>query len=68
MQARSTLFGLVKARRPDGPVFMIAAFSDKGTVAAELEQGANKVLTKPLNFRRLKLDVAAVIAEAPDAP
>src|SRR5450755_4814618 len=58
----------VKARRPDLPVFMISAYGDKDTIATALERGANKFLTKPVDFPRLKLDVAAVIAEAHGTP
>jgi CheY-like chemotaxis protein len=34
------------------------------TIATALEHGANKFLTKPVDFPQLKQDVAAVIAEA----
>ncbi len=54
----------VKARRPDLPVFMISAYGDKDTITTALERGANKFLTKPVDFPQLKSDVAAVIAEA----
>jgi DNA-binding response OmpR family regulator len=43
---------------------MISAYDDRNSVAAALERGANKFLTKPVNFPQLKSDVAAVIAEA----
>ncbi len=58
------LLPVVKERRPDLPVFMISAYGDAGTVATALERGANKFLTKPVDFPRLKQDVTAVIAEA----
>jgi len=58
------LLPVVKQRRPDLPVFMISAYGDDGTVAAALHRGANKFLTKPVDFPRLKQDVIAVIAEA----
>jgi len=54
----------VKHRRPDLPVFMISAYGDAGTVATALERGANKFLTKPVDFPQLKQDVSAVIASA----
>ena len=54
----------VKHRRPDLPVFMISAYGDKDTITTALERGANKFLTKPVDFPQLKSDVAAVIAEA----
>jgi CheY-like chemotaxis protein len=58
------LLPAVKERRPDMPVFMISAYGDDGTVATALERGANKFLTKPVDFLKLKLDVTAVIAES----
>jgi CheY-like chemotaxis protein len=57
------LLPIVKARRPDLPVFMISAYGDKDTIATAVERGANKFLTKPVDFPQLKLDVAAVIAD-----
>ena len=54
----------VKARRPELPVFMISAYGDKDTVATALERGADKFLTKPVDFSRLKQDVSSAIADA----
>jgi CheY-like chemotaxis protein len=54
----------VKARRPELPVFMISAYGDAERVAMALDRGANKFLTKPVDFPQLKQDVMAVIAEA----
>ena len=62
------LLPMVRARRPDLPVFMISAYGDKDTIATAVERGANKFLTKPVDFPQLKLDVAAVIADAQSAP
>ena len=39
------LLAMVKARRPDLPVFMISAYGDKDTIASAVERGANKFLT-----------------------
>ena len=61
------LLPMVKARRPDLPVFMISAYGDRDTIAVVAERGANKFLTKPVNFPQLKLDVAALIADAQSA-
>ena len=58
------LLPMVKARRPDLPVFMISAYGDKDTIATAVERGAKKFLTKPVDFPQLKLDIAAVIADA----
>ena len=54
----------VKQRRPDLPVFMISAYGDQDTIRTALERGANKFLTKPVDFPQLKQDVSAVIAGA----
>jgi len=58
------LLPAVKQQRPDLPVFMISAYGDAGTVAIALQRGANKFLTKPVDFPQLKQDVSAVIAGA----
>jgi DNA-binding NtrC family response regulator len=57
------LLPVVKTRRPDLPVFMISAYGDTGTVDMALSRGAQKLLTKPVNFVQLERDVIAVIAE-----
>ena len=62
------LLPMVRARRPDLSVFMISVYGDKDTIATAVERGANKFLTKPVDFPQLKLDVAAVIADAQSAP
>jgi CheY-like chemotaxis protein len=58
------LLPVVKQRRPDLPVFMISAYGDKDTVALALQRGADKFLSKPVDFPQLKQDVSAVIAES----
>ena len=58
------LLPVVKQRRPDLPVFMISAYGDAATVATALERGANKFLTKPVNFPELKQDVLIALAHA----
>jgi CheY-like chemotaxis protein len=57
------LLPIVKQRRPDLPVFMISAYGDAGTVATALQRGANRFLTKPVDFSQLKQDVSLVIAD-----
>ena len=52
----------VKARRPELPVFMISAYGDADRVAMALNRGANKFLTKPVDFPVLKQEVMAVMA------
>ncbi len=58
------LLPMVKARRPDLPVFMISAYGDKDTIATALERGARKFMTKPVDFGLLKLDIKALAAGA----
>lgn len=58
------LLPAVKSQRPDLPVFMISAYGDKDTVATALERGADKFLTKPVDFSQLKQDVSSAIADA----
>jgi DNA-binding NtrC family response regulator len=55
------LLPVVKQRRPDLPVFMISAYGDQDTIAAALERGAKRFLTKPVDFPQLKRDITAVI-------
>jgi CheY-like chemotaxis protein len=57
------LLPMVKEQRPELPVFMISAYGDEATVATALARGANKFVTKPVDFPRLKQDVMAVITE-----
>ena len=56
------LLSVFKQRRPDLSVFMISAYGDQDTIATALECGANRFLTKPVDFPRLKQDITAVIA------
>jgi DNA-binding NtrC family response regulator len=58
------LLPIVKACRPDLPVFMISAYGDADTVAAALARGADEFLTKPVDFPKLKQDITAVMADA----
>src|SRR3954451_21744801 len=54
----------VKARRPGLPVFMISAYGDGPTVETALARGADKFITKPVDFPMLKQDISAVVAQA----
>ena len=58
------LLPMVRARRPELPVFMISAYGDAATMATAAERGARKFLTKPVDFPGLKRDVSQVIAAA----
>ena len=58
------LVPVVKQRRLDLPVFMISAYGDQDTIATALEGGADKFLTKPVDFPKLKQDILAVMTDA----
>jgi len=58
------LLPVVHERRPDLPVFMISAYGDANTVETALSRGAQKFLTKPVDFQQLKQNVMQVIAGA----
>jgi CheY-like chemotaxis protein len=58
------LLPVVKQRRPGLPVFMISAYGDQDTIATAVERGANRFLTKPVDFPRLKRDIITVMAGA----
>ncbi len=62
------LLPIVKQRRPDLPVIMISAYGDGPTIQAALERGADKFVTKPVDFPRPKQEVAAVVAQARESP
>ena len=58
------LLSVFKQRRPDLPVFMISAYGDQDTIATAVERGAQRFLTKPVDFPRLKRDIITVMAGA----
>ena len=58
------LLPIVKARRPDLPVFMISAYGDADTVSTAQKRGADQFLTKPVDFAKLRRDIMTVKAEA----
>jgi len=51
----------VKQDMPDLPVFMITAYGDESTACSAKAKGARDLLTKPVDFARLK-DVLAEMA------
>ena len=51
-------------RRFDGAQARRSGENDKAAIATAVERGAKKFLTKPVDFPQLKLDIAAVIADA----
>ena len=47
----------VKALRPDVPVIMITAYGDVETKRKALENGAEALLTKPIDFGTLRSEI-----------
>jgi CheY-like chemotaxis protein len=52
---------LARASRPDVPVIMITAYGDPETCRRAAECGAEALLTKPVDFDRLKSEIDARI-------
>ena len=46
-----------KALRPDVPVIMITAYGDAETKRKALEKGAEALLTKPIDFSKLRNEI-----------
>ena len=46
-----------KALRPDVPVIMITAYGDAETKRTALENGAEALLTKPIDFKTLRSEI-----------
>ncbi|HEX9905954.1 MAG TPA: response regulator [Propylenella sp.] len=53
-----------KAARPDVPVIMITAYGDAETKRKALENGAEALLTKPIDFAALKGEIATRVGLA----
>jgi len=51
-----------KAMRPDVPVIMITAYGDPETKRRALEDGAEALLTKPIDFVALRTEIDTRIA------
>lgn len=51
----------MRARRPDVPVIMITAYGDNQTRKTAFERGADGLLTKPIDFGRLRHEIEARI-------
>jgi len=54
----------VKAMRPDVPVIMITAYGDDMTRRKALEGGAEALLTKPIDFVALRIEIDGRVATA----
>ena len=53
-----------KVLRPDVPIIMITAYGDAGTKRKALENGAEALLTKPIDFARLRNEIDARVERA----
>ena len=53
-----------KAVRPDVPVIMITAYGDDNTRREALEGGAEALLTKPIDFVALRIEIDGRVASA----
>jgi len=54
----------VRAERPDVPVIMITAYGDAETRRQAIEKGAIGLLTKPLDFALLRLEIDTRLGQA----
>ena len=54
----------VKAIRPDVPVIMITAYGDPDTKRKALENGAEALLTKPIDFGTLRSEIDSRVGRA----
>jgi CheY-like chemotaxis protein len=53
-----------KAARPDVPVIMITAYGDAETKRKALENGAEALFTKPIDFRALRSEIDTRVERA----
>ena len=53
-----------KAARPDVPVIMITAYGDDNTRRKAMEGGAEALLTKPIDFVALRIEIDGRVANA----
>jgi CheY-like chemotaxis protein len=54
----------VRAARPNVPVIMITAYGDADTKRKALERGAVGLLTKPIDFSLLRLEIDTRVGQA----
>jgi CheY-like chemotaxis protein len=54
----------VKAIRPDVPIIMITAYGDPDTKRNALENGAEALLTKPIDFGTLRSEIDSRVGRA----
>jgi CheY-like chemotaxis protein len=53
-----------KAMRPDVPIIMITAYGDAETKRKALENGAEALLTKPIDFETLRSEIDMRVGSA----
>jgi CheY-like chemotaxis protein len=53
-----------KAIRPDVPIIMITAYGDSETKRRALENGAEALLTKPIDFGTLRIEIDSRVERA----
>jgi CheY-like chemotaxis protein len=53
-----------KALRPDVPIIMITAYGDAETKRQALENGAEALLTKPIDFKTLRSEIEMRVERA----
>jgi CheY-like chemotaxis protein len=53
-----------KAIRPDVPIIMITAYGDAETKRRALESGAEALLTKPIDFGTLRIEIDSRVERA----
>ena len=53
-----------KAARPDVPIIMITAYGDAETKRKALENGAEALFTKPIDFRALRSEIDTCVERA----
>jgi DNA-binding response OmpR family regulator len=53
-----------KAMRPDVPIIMITAYGDAETKRKALENGAETLLTKPIDFTSLRSEIDTRVERA----
>jgi CheY-like chemotaxis protein len=54
-----------KALRPDVPIIMITAYGDAETKRRALENGAEALLTKPIDFGTLRSEIEICVGRVP---
>jgi CheY-like chemotaxis protein len=55
---------MVRAERPDVPVIMITAYGDAETRRKAIERGAVGLLTKPIDFALLRIEIDSRLGQA----